>query len=136
MSFGTGVVVLYPLFDNLTVRSVGGGTGWNNITLALPRLERILPYAASLRVHWKSRNHSSACEWKLVFWTSFDGVDWDGPFDLMTAVAAEDQGIGTPYTTVANFGLFARYGVAVRASAGTNQEGAVASCVLDVTWKS
>jgi hypothetical protein len=129
-------VVVIRLVDNVRLSSPGGGTTWTYIPIDNPQigswgptLEQITPY-----VNTTARTTNN--EWKVVFYWSYDGSSWSGPYDLMSAISADGMTIHTPYSTVANFGIKMRFALGVRASTGTSSESVTVSADLAFQFRS
>jgi len=72
--------------------------------------------------HQKTHTRTSDFGWKPVFYSSYDGATWAGPFDLRTTLIAKTQSISSPYTDVANFNRRMRYAIGYRSLTGIEIE--------------
>jgi hypothetical protein len=128
-------VMVVPLVSGYELMS-DSTTSWKYIDLDVPQLERMGPMLEELSVHSDTRNRTTNQVWKVVFYKSFDGRQWDGPYDLFTAVMANGYTVHAPYVTASNFGLRMKFALAVSNSSGTNLEQATVGAAIAAVLRS
>jgi hypothetical protein len=132
-------VMVVPFADGLALSTSGGGTTWEYVELddALGHLRSVGPFLETITAHTKTAIRTTNARWKLVFWWSVDGNTWTGPIDLFGELAAVGQAIQTAYTppSPSTLGLQLRFGIGIRAAAGTASESVNVSGSLVLVFK-
>ena len=121
------------MVQHLALVTPGGGTSWEYLEVEGPADWG--PRLLEITTHQKTYARTSNFGWKPVFFASFDGGTWAGPYDLRTTLIAKNQSISAPYTTVANFNARMRFAVAYRALSGTAVESGMITFGLAFKFK-
>lgn len=125
----TSKVAVLPLFYKKQVQT-DATTNWTYIDIEAPEAMDLGPYLESITAYNLLEN-PTAIEYKLVFYWSIDERDWEGPYDIHSAITSANNYVHPAYTTTTNFGLKMRYAIAVRnSSATTKVERAVVTAAL------
>lgn len=132
------IVRIIPLFYKQLLVTDGSNATWTHLDLDLPEIAKWGPHLASVQIHTCTENRSTYHKWKIVMYNSFDGRQWNGPFDLFTAItsSATRDVIQSEYTTTSTFGLHTRLAAACVNDSGTAIERALCSAVGVFTFKS
>lgn len=129
-------VVLIPVATNMPAPS-SLTTGWIYSILDLQDVEDWGPFLEEITAHTNTQGATTYHEWKIVFFTSYDGKEWSSPIDLFTAIAAgSGAAVQTPYTTTSNFARKIRFALASRSSSAGAVQSAVVSCSLAFVFRS
>lgn len=111
-------------------------TTWTNVDLELDEIAHWGPWIESITGIVNTIGATTNHSYKVVQYWSVDGRNWNGPFDLFTAITAgSGSAIQTAYTG-ATFGPIMKYALAVRNNTGTAAETATVDVWLQITFKS
>ena len=121
-------VLVVPAFYKMQLQTDGTTTA-TYIDLDLPSVTDLGPYLESVTAHTMTENKTANFTWRMVFYWSMDGRQWNPatPIDLFSGIAANGSVIQTAYTTTTNFGVKLRFAIAVVNASGAAIERAVCS---------
>lgn len=94
------------------------------------------PHLFGITAHSYLDQFSTNFRWKIVFYWSFDGINWSSAIDLFAWNSTGSGVIHAAYIDATKLGLHMRYAVVCSPATGTNREWGTVSVALAFDFKS
>lgn len=94
------------------------------------------PYLAGITLMTCTESRTAQHGYKVVFYWTLDGRQWNGPVDLCASITSSGDVIHTEFTDATKLGIKLRLAISVVNSSGTNVERAVSSAWAVLRYKS
>ena len=125
-------IVVVPLTHKLLVQTDGTTAGDVILDISCPQVESWGPHIQAITPHTLLEQKSANFQWRVVMYTSLDGINWAVAGNLFTASTATTAAgvVQADFTDKTKIGLHIRFSIVCSPVTGTARESGVVTVAL------